>query len=230
MSCSLHRINNEDLGQVRASFPTIIVIYIYSYIILYTDHCILVLQALPCIQRPNRNLVCHIHSEIYQSKHLCFSDSHFQMCLLIFIVLIHCIAKSPRSLGRHHFSQFLTVFGQVSGEDQRTLWLCHARGTWDPFVAKGTPSYVSPYVSCHPIKHIQNPMRALRIPKDTRKVSRWLTCETKYIKMIQCSQMSWPEGFGVYDATYGWKLWEYEGEMVKKFIFNFCSKTTLTAV
>ena len=32
MSCSLHRINNEDLGQVRASFPTIIVIYIYIFI------------------------------------------------------------------------------------------------------------------------------------------------------------------------------------------------------
>ena len=64
--------DHEDLGQVLAGFP--------STIVIYNDPCIVVL-----------NQVCQIHSKIYQSKHLRFSDSHLQMCLLTFIIVNYSI-------------------------------------------------------------------------------------------------------------------------------------------
>lgn len=102
--------DHEDLGQVLAGFP--------STIVIYNDPCIVVL-----------NQVCQIHSEIYQSKHLGFSDSHLQMCLLILIILIYLLLSPPGCLEATIFGHFCNVFGEVSGEDQRTLWLRHARGT-----------------------------------------------------------------------------------------------------
>lgn len=142
--------DHENLGQVLAGFP--------STIVIYNDPCIVVL-----------NQICQIHSEIYQSKHLRFSDSHLQMCLLILILvnysyLFHC--PVPQVVWKPGFlAIFATFFGEVSGEDQRTLWLRHARGTWQ----KELHLMSQLHVSCHPIRYIQNRMRALRILKDTRK-------------------------------------------------------------
>lgn len=195
-----------------------------STIVIYNDPCIAVL-----------NQICQIHSEIYQSKHLRFSDSHLQMCLLILILvnysyLFHC--PVPQVVWKPGFlAIFATFFGEVSGEDQRTLWLRHARGTWQ----KELHLMSQLHVSCHPIKYSQNRMRALRILKDIRKVSCWLNCETWWNQLYQNASMFadvltwrfwslwchlWPEALRV---TQGWDGWEVHFQFLFKDQFDSCS-------
>ena len=106
----------------------------------------------------------------YINPNIFVSATHTSRCAclssLSLIILIYFIAQSPRLFGSQDFWPFLPRFwAKLSGEDQRTLWLRHARGTWQ----KELHLMSQLHVSCHPIKYIQNRMRALRILKDTTK-------------------------------------------------------------
>lgn len=208
--------DHEDLGQVLAGFP--------STIVIYNDPCIVVL-----------NQICQIHSEIYQSKHLRFSDSHLQMCLLILILvnhsyLFHC--PVPQVVWKPGFLAIFATFlakcqvkisercGYVMQEvlNKRNFIWC--------------PSFMSHVI---PLDIFKIEWELCESWKIQGRVSCWLNCETWWNQLYQNASMFadvltwrfwslwchlWPEALRV---TQGWDGWEGHFPFLFKDQFDSCS-------
>ena len=222
--------DHEDLGQVLAGFP--------STIVIYNDPCIVVL-----------NQVCQIHSESqritakYINPNIFVSATHTSRCaclsslsLIIRFLSIYFIAQSPRLFGSHDFWPFLQRFWRSVRWRSANAVVTSCKRYPDIRLWQKELHLMSQlHVSCHPIKYIQNRMRALRILKDIRKVSCWLNCETWWNQLYQNASMFadvltwrfwslwchlWPEALRV---TQGWDGWEVHFQFLSKDQFDSCS-------